>query len=134
MKITRLTICDWHGQGKTDTVIEHPSWPDIEAAIRALNNQNLNDIHLEIEGQPEKFLTVGGGDGKYIVSGSINATAFPTLVDLSVQEEPHVNLIVGGQLADFPAQYVVDLDRALTAARSVAETGNFAEKIGWTYV
>jgi len=33
-----------------DTMIENPAWAEIESAIRALNNENLNGLYL----QPEK--------------------------------------------------------------------------------
>jgi hypothetical protein len=134
MKVSRLTICDWHLDGRKDTVVERPSWSDIESAIRALNNSNLNDIHLELEGQSDCFLTVGGGNGQYMVSGSVDAEFFPTLVDVSIPEEPHVDLIVGGQLGDYPGCYVVSLERALEATRSVAENGAFLPEVGWQNV
>lgn len=134
MKIARLTICDWNDRRSIDTVIENPCWTDIEAAIRALNNRNLNDIYLHLDDSPETWLAVGGGDGQYLVTGSINAESFPTLIDASKSEEPRIYLMVGGQLCDYPCSYVVDLDRALQATRSVVETGTFDEEIGWTYI
>lgn len=49
MKIRSLTICDWHEIGRTDTVVERPSWAQVESAIRAMNNRNLTDVHLDLE-------------------------------------------------------------------------------------
>ena len=131
MKIRRLTICAWTGGNRTDTAIATPSWLDIEAAVRALNNREPNDIHMELEGITETFLSIGGGGGKYIVSGSVGGETFPVLIDSSLPEEPRVALLVGGQLGDYPRCCVVDIDHALRAVRSVAETGTFQEQIGW---
>jgi hypothetical protein len=131
MKIRCLTICSWSAGGRTDTVIDTPSWSDIEAAVRALNDRNLNDIHLELAEPPEAFLSVGGGAGRYIVSGSVEGKVFPVLIDASLPEEPRVALVVGGQLGDYPRCCVVDLDHALRAVRSVGETGEFREELGW---
>ena len=131
MKVRRLTICAWTDGNRTDTAMDTPSWPDIESAVRALNNRNLNDIHMELEEIAETFLSVGGGAGQYIVSGSVDGKAFPVLIDASLPEEPRVDLLVGGQLGDYPRCCVVDLDHALRAVRSVAETGKFQEQIGW---
>lgn len=134
MRIRSLTICDWHDSGRTDTVVEKPSWVEVEAAIRALNNRNLNDVHLDLECSSDVSLTVGGGSGKYIVCGSVAAESFPTLTDPAVAEDPHIDLVVGGQLADYPACYVVSLEHALGAVRSVAESGVFGSEFHWTYV
>jgi hypothetical protein len=134
MKVRRMTVCDWHEQGRSDTVVEQPSWSAIEAAIRAMNGENLNDLYLDLDGEPEASVTVGGGGGRYIVSGSIDGESFPTLTDSSVPEEPYIELVVGGQLGEFAACYVVGLDRALEAVRSVAGSGAFTPEIGWAYV
>ena len=131
MKVRRLTICAWNDGNRTDTAIDIPSWPDIETAVRGLNNLDLNDIHLELEGLPETFLSVGGGAGQYIVSGSLDGKVFPVLVDSALPEEPRVGLVVGGQLGDYPRCCVVDFDRAIRAVRSVAETGEFQKQVGW---
>jgi len=134
MKIRRLRICDWQESGRLNIVVEKPSWSDIESAIRAMNNGNLNDVYLDLESEPETSLTIGGGSGRYIVSGSLAAESFPTLTDPSVAETARVNLIVGGQLGDYPAHYVVSLAHALAAVRSVAESGIFSSEYQWTYV
>lgn len=128
-----MTVCDWHERGRTDAVVERPNWLQIEAAIRALNNESLNDLYLDLDVEPEAFVTVGGGNGRYIVCGSINGESFPTLTDSSVAKGPHVNLVVGGQLGDFAACHVVGLECALEAVRSVAESGTFGPGMFWTY-
>jgi hypothetical protein len=131
MKVRWLTICTWNDGARTDTAVDTPSWADVEAAVRALNNRNLSDIHLELAGPPEAFLSVGGGAGRYIVSGSVDGRVFPVLIDASLPEDPRVDLVVGGQLGDYPRCCAVDLDHALRAVRSVAETGEFQQGLGW---
>ncbi len=47
----------------------------MEEAICALNNNNLNDLYLIPQvGDLEKFLGVGGGAGRYLVTGSQRRT------------------------------------------------------------
>ena len=46
MGIGRLQICDWSNLQKRDTEIPFPKWTQVEEAIRALNNNNLNDLYL----------------------------------------------------------------------------------------
>ena len=48
-----------------DTVVEKPSWSDIESAIRAMNNGNLNDVYLDLESELETSLTIGGGSERW---------------------------------------------------------------------
>jgi hypothetical protein len=134
MKIRSLTICDWRESGRIDTVVEKPSWVEVESAIRAMNNRNLNDVHLDLECEAGVSLIVGVGSGRYIVSGSVAGESFPTLTAPSVADDPHIDLVVGGQLADYPACYVVSLEHALGAIRSVAESGDFGSEFHWTYV
>jgi len=134
MKIRRLTICDWQGNRRNDTVIDNPSWTAIEAAIRAMNNANLNDVHLEIESSNDASLTIGGGSGKYIVSGTLAGESFPTLADPTATDGC-IALVAGGQLGDYPARYVVNLEATLEAVRSVAESGSFDARLAaWTYI
>lgn len=130
--IRRLVICDWQANGRHDTVIESPSWPQIETAIRSLNNRNLNDLYLEPEeGGEQTFLCIGGGSGQYIASGSVNGQRFPTLSNCAADADSKIDLIVGGQLGDYPANYVVDLASVLAAARSFFESGTFASSVDW---
>src|SRR5205085_8553311 len=45
MGVGRLIVCEWLGASKRERIVESPSWPDIEAAIRALDGKTLNDIY-----------------------------------------------------------------------------------------
>ena len=124
MSIGLLTVCKWSGPRREDTNIEHPTWSEIEAAIRALNGHTQNDIYLQpVEGEPECYLCIGGGDGRYIVTGATKAGEFPTLADPARAGEPEETIVVGGQPGNYPGHWVVDLETALRAARSYFDTG-----------
>jgi hypothetical protein len=135
MAIDRLTVCDWSGRGKQDTVIDRPTWGDIEASIRALNNRNPNDLYLHPDAlNSETYLCIGGGAGQYVASGSIDNECFPTLVDFQLPAEPRVTLVVGGQRSAFPGNYILDLESVLRAARSFYTTGGFGSDVEWVHV
>jgi len=135
MAIGLLTICEWKGAHKDDTEIRLPLWSAVEAAIRALDNCNLNDVYLQPdETNPETYLAIGGGAGRYIATGSVNNERFPTLVDPQRPAEPKVLLVVGGQEGDYPANWIVDLPTALRAARSFYDAGGFARDVNWVDV
>lgn len=125
MPIEILTISEWIGASRKDTVLENPAWPDIEKAIRDLNNENLNDLYLQpTREDPETYLCVGGGNGRYIVSGSIRNEEFPTVVDVAKSSDTREQLVVGGQGGDYPSSWIVDLDTALHAAKLFFELGS----------
>ena len=115
-------------------MVANPAWGDIEAAIRRLDNEARNDIYLRPVGAPaETYLCVGGGDGRYIVSGSEAGDRFPTLENPSGSETELVPLCVGGQLGEYPSRYVVDLNMALAAARRFYDVGGFDCGVSWAY-
>jgi hypothetical protein len=115
-------------------VVANPVWGDIEAAIRRLDNQRWNDIYLRPIGAPaETYLAVGGGAGRYVVTGSESGERFPTLENPRGSEHELVALCVGGQLGEYPSRYVVDLDGALAAARCFYDAGGFDHGVSWGY-
>jgi hypothetical protein len=80
MAVESLTICEWSTNSRGDEVISHPDWADVEASIRRLDNKTRNDIYLKpLNSTQDTFLGVGGGAGRYIVTGSENGCRFPTL-------------------------------------------------------
>jgi hypothetical protein len=96
MTIQLLRICEWRGDRRIDHETPDPTWEEIEKAIRALNNRDVNDVYLCVEAEnDEEFLCIGGGDGRYVVTGAFEET-FPTVVDPArcSGEEP---LVVGGR-------------------------------------
>jgi hypothetical protein len=129
MPIASPTICNWSSDPR-DRVIENPSWNDIETAIRALDNADRNDLYLTpIHASPDTFIGVGGGAGRYIVHESEGGKRFPTLSNPDSTDERLEPLCVGGQLGEYPARWIVDLQRALAAAREFYEARTF--DCGW---
>jgi hypothetical protein len=134
MPIESLTICDWANTDQRDHVIQNPSWSDVENAIRSLDNKARNDLYLKpLDTSQDTFLGVGGGDGKYIVHGSEGGERFPTLSGPTGTDERLVPLCVGGQLAEYPARWIVDLDRTLAAVKMFYEAGTFDCGVKWEY-
>lgn len=135
MPIQRLTICEWRGATVAETIIEQPRWEAVESAIRALNNRDRNDVYLvPAPAGPETYLCVGGGAGRYLVSGSLDNKEFPTILDQSRTAGPPERLNVGGQEGEYPASQVVDLATALTAARAFFDSGGFAGSVTWVRI
>jgi hypothetical protein len=135
MAISCLLICKWVGVTHHDTEIKNPSWPDVESAVRALNNREFNDVYLyPDESKPETYLCIGGGGGSYVATGSVESEYFPTLVDKKRPAEPELPLVVGGQKGTYPGNWVVDLQCVLMAAKSFYDVGGFISEIDWENV
>jgi hypothetical protein len=106
----------------------------VEEAIRALNNNNLNDLYLIPQaGSLETFLGVGGGAGRYLVTGSIAGNTFPTLVDSESTDNTVAPLVVGGQLGEYPRNWLISLDAAVAAAHAFYNAGGFDCGVRWAY-
>ena len=135
MALAILTVCDWDSDGERDTLVANPTWAQIEAAIRRLNNQNLNDVYLQPDrDNTETYLGIGGGNGRYIVTGANSNKTFPTIVHGDRPGERKVTLVVGGQLGEYPENWIVDLESALRAARAFYDAGGFSTNEKWVNV
>jgi hypothetical protein len=124
--VARMTVCEWQGPNVKKQVITSPTLAQVEAAIRRLDNAGFNDLYLEpIAEDTETWLCIGGGAGRYLVSGSLSNQRFPTLLDPARQAQPAEELVVGGQEGTYPRNQVHDLNTALRAAREFWSQGRF---------
>jgi hypothetical protein len=134
MAVESLTICVWSPTTKRDELISDPNWSDIETAIRLLDNEARNDVYLKpLNSTQDTFLCVGGGAGRYIVTGSEHGSRSPTLSNPAGADDL-VPLCVGGQGGEYPSRWVVDLEQALAAVQMFYEAGTFNCGVSWDYV
>ena len=123
----QLTTCIWSSTDCKTHDLANPAWEDVDRAIKALDGEDKNDLYLTPNAEvPETYLCVGGGNGEYVVSGSVEGERFPAVV-IPDRSDELVSLVVGGQLGEFPERFIVDLDTALTAAKAFYESGRFGE-------
>jgi len=112
------------------TEVQQPQWDAVDAAIP--DNLSRNDIYLVPDkADPATYLCVGGGAGRYIVTGAIKNEEFPSVIDPSKAAEPAELLVVGGQSGHYPGNCVLDLDTALRAARAFYVSGRFEGAVTW---
>jgi Immunity protein Imm1 len=127
LAIELLTVCEWNGQQMNRTEFPRPTWEQVEDAIRDLDERAHNDLYLHPDASNlETYLAVGGGSGRYLVTGSVNNLRFPTAVKHAESNAAREPLVVGGQTGDYPRHWILDLDSALRAARSFFEAAEFA--------
>ena len=126
----------WHDGTYDEHQVHEPSWADVEAAIRALNGRDLNDLYLNLD--DPTWMGIGGGDGKYLVSatfglGTGHERHFVACDRTKTASRP-TNIVVGGQLSDYPAHQIVDLKIALAAARTFVHNGSLSDDVDWEAV
>jgi hypothetical protein len=132
MSVDMLIVCQWLGRSCQQTEILNPTWDQVEEAIRRLDNRVTNDLYLQPHREdPETYLCVGGGQGRYTVSGSVNNETFPTVLDASKAALPKELLVVGGQSGWYPASMVHDLETALEASFAYFECGGPGGRLNW---
>ena len=135
MAIQQLTMSIWSDASCTSKVLHDPKWEQIAEAITSLDGRARDEVYLVPSTlDPETYLCIGGGAGRYIVTGSLHNETFPTLVDRSRAEHPQVELVCGGQAGRYPGNWIVDAAEALQAARDFFEAGGFDGSTPWAEV
>jgi hypothetical protein len=129
MPVELLTVLEWLGSDARHEEHSNPSWEQVEEAIQRLNGRERNDLFLYTgldETPPGASLSVGGGDGRYVVVGMDRGASTPTFaLGPDIDDGSRVELLVSGLPGYYRRHWIVDLDTALRAARSFYETGGF---------
>jgi hypothetical protein len=131
-RIARLTLCVGAGSARQIEEIAAPGWEEIEAAIRALDAQGRSALYLWPREAPAgTYLLIGGGAGRFLVTGAMNDEVFPTLIDPARSAAPHQVLNVGGLEGQYENNQVHDEATVLRVARSFHDAGDFAPELHW---
>ncbi|HEY4243555.1 MAG TPA: Imm1 family immunity protein [Kofleriaceae bacterium] len=118
----------WHGVLNDCWRVDSPSWDDVDAAIGRLDGKSYTIVTLQ--GPGEQHLTVGGGDGQYVVYGTFDNNEFWNL--LNPKDEGGTALLnAGGQEGDYPARQIVDRENARAAARTFLEKLQLEPSLRW---
>lgn len=122
-----LRIIEWRGTGYAEQVIPRPPLERVLAAVRALDGEAHNDLYLFPKARTiNPYLCVGGGTGRYLLTGVLPGDRFPTLIDPSRPELPKVQLRVGGQVGLYPRNWIHPLNAALRAVETFWNTGELS--------
>jgi len=129
MFVSNLTIENWVGNTDQGTVIENPSWQEIETAIIELNGKSKTLVTLGTD--EETYMSIGGGEaGKYIVNVTFDNMSFYNLVNFSKSEQIE-KLVVGGQVGDYPEKMCMNLQTVLLATKTFAQLGKLEKSVNW---
>jgi hypothetical protein len=126
MPLAELRVFEWKGTGRAEQIIPRPPLKTVLAAVRALDGAAHNDLYLYPKpGSSHPYLCVGGGAGRYLLTGVLPGDRFPTLIDPSRPQLPKQPLRVGGQEGLYPRNWIHPLDVALRAVEEFWATGEF---------
>lgn len=129
MFVLDLSTEKWVGNQNESSFIENPTWQQIEAAIHELDGKTQTLITLGVD--EETYMSIGGGEeGKYIVNITFDNMTFHNLTDRT-QPEQIEELVVGGQLGNYPAKFCVDLPTTLLVAQTFARSGELENSMTW---
>jgi hypothetical protein len=147
MFVSDLSVEKWVGNKDEGSFIENPTWQQIESAICQLNGTTQTLVTLGAD--EETYMSIGGGQaGKYIVNVTLDGMTFLNLVlargagniavaklawpsDVDRSNSDLEQLVVGGQLGNYPAKMLTNLETALLAAKTFALTGELEESATW---
>jgi hypothetical protein len=132
MALDELLICEWHGSDLRERRVPSPDWATVADSIRELDGAVRNDVYLQWSlADPTTYLCVGGGAGRYVLSGSVRGEQFFTVLNPAVTPTGVEPLVVGGQLGEYPNEIILDLAITLRMARAYFDSGRFDPTIGW---
>jgi hypothetical protein len=128
MFITKFSVEDWIDNQNKGCEMKACIWSEIELAIRSLDGQTKTLVTLETDG--ETHMSIGGGQGKYVVYATFDNEIFYSLIDPSKSDQ-HESIVVGGQKGLYSAKFCVDLETVLPSAQKFAEFGEMLKSTVW---
>ncbi|MNQ15479.1 hypothetical protein D3C85_284500 [compost metagenome] len=130
MKIVRILEDVRQGDRLVTRAHEDPTRADLLAALDRLDGADVSSTAFVID--DDTVLSVGGGDGAYVVFMSLRADAeIHTLIDPSRSEDLEQDLVAGGQLGNYPQFQCVDRSRAASALLYFHEHGAPSPHLHW---
>ena len=112
-------------QIRTDATVQ-----DVEAAVRNLDGAQRTLVVVELpSGQT---LTIGAGPERFVAEVAESDTVRWATIDPTQGQEP-IDLVVGGQLVDYPARVCVSKQVVLDAVRAfVQQNGLRSPNLTWS--
>ncbi len=126
--VKRLIEECWEGVRNFEGVRENPAPLDVAQAIQRLDQRRHTLIALETDG--EAHMLVGGGNGVYVVSATLDGLTFLNLVTAPVHQK-EVKVVVGGQEGLYASEIIIAQDATLKAALTFTERGQLDPSLRW---
>ncbi len=127
--VKQLVLDKWVGPSCEEGRLVSPALDDVRQAVESLDAKNRTIVSL-CGSDGRSSLTIGGGNGSYVVYMSVGEDEFWNLVNRD-RGFGIFMLNAGGQEGDFPERQILDLAAALRAATTFFETGGRDNSLCW---
>jgi len=121
---------EWSGMNGRESTLKDATWADVARLIKRLDARKYTVVNLQID--DDNHLTVGGGNGRFIVTVTAGGDRFFDLVRASPSDSTSiVRLNVGGQEGEYSADQVVDEDTAVACAMTYVKSSEMDKRFPW---
>lgn len=128
--VTTMTADIWNEADCDEEVVKNPTFEEVKTKVERLDAKKWTMVILS--GGGEAFLTIGGGNGRYVVILTRRSEEFWNLIGLDdPQGGGDVLINIGGQEGDFPKRQVIALRTTLKAAESFFWSGEMDSTLVW---
>lgn len=117
------------GLNSRESNLDDFTWADVARLIKRLDARKYTTVSLKVD--ENNHLTVGGGNGRFIVTVTAEGDRFFDLVHPAPTDKSSIRLNVGGQEGEYPADQVVDEDTAVACAMTYLKSSKMDERFVW---
>jgi hypothetical protein len=125
MKIIFDKLISVYDKGKEINVF---SFSKVRKLLDRLDQETYTEI---IIGNENNFLTVGGGNGNYIVFYTKDENYYNLLNNNCTNEMEELSLVIGGQEGTFPKRQIVNYDLMIKACENYYRTKEMDQNLIW---
>lgn len=126
-----LIYDNWSGVHANEVTVRHPTWPQIERVVNALDGEAKTSTTFAAEDGRE--IVISGGPDKFVVSVAFNDEEIYTLKD-KAKPTATVMLTTGGQTGAFTEQEIWERPVAIEAAHFFYLHGKQHPALPWERV
>lgn len=126
--VKRLIEECWEGVRNLEAVRENPAPLDVAHAIQRMDQRRHTLVALETDG--EAHMLIGGGNGKYVVTATLEGLTFLNLVTTPLGQR-EVKVVVGRQEGFYASHLLIAQDATLKAALTFTERGQLDPSFRW---
>jgi hypothetical protein len=117
-----LTVYD---KGKEINV---SSFKEIKEMLDRMDQEIYTTV---IIGDENEYLSIGGGNGNYIVFYTMNGNYYNLINNNCINKTEEMPLVAGGQEGTFPARQIVNYDLMIQACEWYYRTREMDQKLIW---
>jgi hypothetical protein len=124
----KLTYDKWVSVYNKGKEIKLFSFNKVKKLLDRMDQKTYTEIIIEDE---NNFLTIGGGNGNYIVFYTKDKNYYNLLNNNCINEMEELPLVAGGQEGIFPKRQIVDYNLMIKACENYYRTNEMDKNLIW---